>query len=174
MIWDMNRLKWDGHFGVNTEYCVSGGKGTHYVYVWKHAWGDPFYVGSGKGDRCTTKSGRQNEFFLHLDKADAVVYKILSGVDSRTARLFEKYVSINLVEAGYTLANRDNNPKYIPTEYRESRVDSCKDIDKHMLAYDVRESVLKILVDYPDYNYLITEKFISEYGVDYFSRNYIK
>lgn len=171
---DVRCLMYDGYLKKITKhkFCSSGGE--YYVYLWRHAWGDPFYVGSGKGDRWTTKNGRCNDFFLHLNQADAVVYKILDGVDERTARLFEKYVSVNLVEAGYTLANGDNNTEYMTEAARKRRVDSCKEIDSHELAYGVQKAVLDILYDKPGCDYFITDKFIMEYGADYFSRNYMK
>lgn len=171
---DTRCLMYDGYLKKITKHEFCSSDGEYYVYLWRHAWGDPFYVGSGKGDRWTTKHGRCNDFFLHLNQADAVVYKILSGVDSHTARLFEKYVSVNLTEAGYTLANWDNNLEYITDEARKRRIDECKKIDNHELACDVQKAVLDILYDKPECDYFVTDKFIMEHGADYFSRNYMK
>ena len=169
----VSRLMWDGYLGNITKHEVRCSSGEYYVYLWRHAWGDPFYVGSGKNTRWIDKRGRCDDFYLHLDQADAVIYKVLDGVDSKTARLFEKYVSVNLVEGGYTLANGDNNTEYMTDDARQRRVDSCKEIDKHELASKVQKAVLDILYDDPECDYFITDKFIMEYGADYFSRNYI-
>jgi hypothetical protein len=168
------KLASDGYLKAIEHRTIYREDGEHYVYLWKHAWGDPFYVGSGKNYRWTNKSARCNDFYLHLDQADAVVYKILDGVDEHTARLFEKYVSVNLVEAGYTLANGDNNPEYMADGARKRRVDSCKEIDKHELSSAVQNTVCCILCDSPKCDYRVTDKFIMENGADYFSRTYMK
>lgn len=166
-----------GAYGYLMAYekdSVYGGEGEYYVYLWKHAWGDPFYVGSGKNDRWLTKNPRCDDFYLHLDQADAVVYKILEGVDLHTSRLFEKYVSVNLVEAGYTLANGDNNPEYMTDAARARRVAECGEIDKHELAPNVQREVLRILNERTKCDYRVTDTFLRQHGTDYFSRNYIK
>lgn len=167
-------LGYDGYLKTVEKYAVDVGSGEHYVYLWRHAWGDPFYVGSGKGDRWKSKSGRCNDFYLHLDQADAVVYRILTGVDLHTARLFEKYVSVNLIEAGCTLANGDNNTEYLSEDARKRRVSECATIDNHVLAGKVRGAVFGILNDQPRCDYRATDRFIMARGADYFSRNYWK
>lgn len=172
--YDVTALHWDGYLGKYDNCRLKCGEGKYYVYLWRHAWGEPFYVGCGKSDRWCSKSGRCDDFYLHLDQADAVVYKILDGVDSHTARLFEKYVSVNLVEAGYTLANGDNNTEYMTDEARQRRIDNCKEIDEHELAPSIQEVLGKVLLDKPRVDYRVTDRFIMEYGADYFSRNFIK
>lgn len=170
----VRHLEWEGYLAKIEKHKICSSGGEFYVYMWKHAWGDPFYVGSGKGGRWTKKTSRCNDFYLHLDQADAVVYKILDGVDSKTARLFEKYVSVNLVEAGYTLANGDNNPEYMTENYKNTILKDCEKMKEHELLSDVQSTVLNILMDDPKCDYFITDKFIMEYGADYFSRTYMK
>ena len=171
---DVWKLASDGYMKSIEHRTIYREDGEHYVYLWRHAWGDPFYVGSGKNYRWTNRSARCNDFYLHLDQADAVVYKILDGVDEHTARLFEKYVSVNLVEAGYTLANGDNNTEYVNSEARQRRIDECKKIDSHELALAVQNTVCCILGHSPNCDYRVTDEFIMEHGADYFSRNYMK
>lgn len=169
-----SRLLWDGYLTTVTEKAVREETGEHYVYLWKHAWGEPFYVGSGKGDRGTMKGGRCNDFFLHLDAADAVVYLVLSGVDSKTARLYERYVSANLTYAGFTLANGDNNAEYKSEDAKERLMRRCKDIEGLDLTKRVEEAVLGIVNHTPrTADYRVTDAFLMEYGTDYFSRNYV-
>ena len=171
--YEIRKMEWDGYLEAVQDKAVRLQNDEYYVYIWRHAWGGPFYVGSGKNDRWLTKNGRCNDFYLHLDQADAVVYKVLDGVDSHTARLFEKYVSVNLIEAGYTLVNGDNNIEYLSEEARKRRVDSCKQIDGHELAEKVQKATLDILYDKPKCDYRITDMFLMEYGADYFSKKYI-
>jgi hypothetical protein len=171
----VSSISWYGYCKTETKYCVGvSGDEEYYVYLWRHAWGGPFYVGSGKGDRWVTKSPRCNDFYLHLNQADAVVYLVLSGVDSHTARLFEKYVSVNLIEGGYTLANGDNNTEYMTEQARERRIASCAEIDKHELAPKVQNAVLSILLDEPGCDYRATDEFLMRYGTEYFSNIFMK
>lgn len=168
-----SRLLWDGYLTTVTEKAVREETGEHYVYLWKHAWGDPFYVGSGKGSRWTNKNGRCDDFYLHLDAGDAVVYLVLNGVDSKTARLYERYVSANITYGGYTLANGDNNAEYKSEEARERLMAKCKEIEGLVLTRKVEGAVLSILNHEAKCDYRITDKFLMDYGADYFSRNYM-
>ena len=171
--YEVDSLYWYGYLRAIDEKCVSCDDGEYYVYLWRHVWGDPFYVGSGKNDRWLSKNGRCDDFYLHLDQGDAVVYKILKGVDSQTARLFEKYVSVNLIEAGYTLANGDNNPEYMTDAARGRRIKECEKIDDHELAPMVQNTILSVLNEHTKCDYRVTDAFLMKYGVDYFSRNYM-
>lgn len=171
---EVSKIAWYGYLKEDESYKVCAGDNDYYVYLWKHAWGDPFYIGCGKGDRWTTKSPRCNDFYLHLDQADAVVYKVLDGVDSHTARIFEKYVTVNLVEGGYTLANGDNNTEYMTEAARVRRIESCEEIDRHELAPKVQNAVLSILNDRPRCDYRGTDEFIMRNGTDYFSSRFMK
>lgn len=166
------RLTYDGYLEREKDFSFCAGDGEHYVYVWRHAWGDPFYVGTGKGDRWTNIHNRCAEFYPHIDKADAVVYLLLTGVDSKTARMFEKYVSVNLVEAGYTLANGDNNPRRSVGDAKKRLIESCSKIDSHPLAPKVQKAVVSILNHNVRCDYRVTCRFITENGADYFSRTH--
>lgn len=166
-------LTWDGYLTTVVEKAVHCDEGDSYVYLWRHAWGEPFYVGHGKGDRWLNKNERCDNFYPHIDKGDAVPYLVLCGVDSKTACEYERYVSVNLVRAGFDLANSDNNPD------RETRT---KDWDKvyerfalleeKELTEKVCDAVVSILSHEPRCDYRITETFVKRYGNDYFSRNF--
>lgn len=165
------------HLGYLTEVhnmAVSASEGDSYVYLWRHCWGDPFYVGRGKGSRYTTLNGRCDEFYLHIDRGDAVVYIVLDGVDDATARLYERYVSMNLTQAGYTLSNGDNNFEYLSEDARSRFVEKFANMENDDLTRRVQSKVLGILNHRPRCDYRITDAFLMEYGTDYFSRNYWK
>ena len=167
-------LQYDGYLAVETDRGVRVGDGDYYVYLWKHAWGDPFYVGSGKGPRWTSKGGRCDDFYFHLDAADAVVYLVLSGVDSKTAHLYERYVSANMTYGGYTLANGDNNAEYKSEEARERMMARCKSVEGLELTKKVENAVINMVGHTSSRaNYRVTDTFLMEYGTDYFSRNYV-
>lgn len=101
------------------------------------------------------------------------MYLVLDGVDSKTAHLYERYVSANLTFGGYTLANGDNNAEYKTDAARERLASRCKEIEGLELTQKVESAVLNILNHEPHCDYRITDKFLMEYGADYFSRNYI-
>lgn len=166
-------LRYDGYLASIIGESVCEGDDEHYVYLWKHAWGDPFYVGSGEGDRWTSLGGRCDDFYLHLDAGDAAVYRVLSGVDAKTARLYEKYVSANLSNAGYTLANGDNNAEYKSDDARERMMARCKQIEGLDLTKRVEGAVMKIIGHESRCDYRVTDHFLMEYGTDYFSRKYV-
>lgn len=165
-------LSYDGYLTTVTDKTVRVGEGSHGVYLWKHAWGDPFYVGSGKGDRWKNRSSRCDDFFLHIDQGDAVVYMVLDGVDAATARAYERYVSVNLSRAGYTLANGDNNFEYATESLRHTFLRNCAEIEGDELTRRVEVAVLEILCHDPKCDYRITEAFLMSYGTDYFSQNH--
>lgn len=159
-----------GYLTTSDKSATVGGGGEHYVYLWKHAWGDPFYVGSGKGSRWRDKWGRCDGFYPHIDVADAVVYLVLTDVDGDTARMFETYVSVNLTKCGYSLVNGDNNVMRT-TDAAAARLDvRCGKIDRHPLAGSVQNTVLTILQDRPNCDYRVTCSFREKYGLEYFSR----
>lgn len=173
LVHGVNYLGWDGYLKKIESKCVRAGEDDCYVYLWRHAWGDPFYVGSGKGTRWTSKNGRCTDFYLHLDQADAVVYLVLDGVDAKTARLYENYVSVNLGRAGYTLANGDNNFEYATSASQQRMIEKCDKLAGTELTMRVENAVLSIIGDRPTCDYRITDAFIMERGADYFSRNYV-
>lgn len=168
-------LVWYGYLTTVLDKRVHENSGEHYVYVWRHCWGDPFYVGMGKGDRWTSRGGRCDEFYYHLDAGDAVVYMLLDGVDSKTAHEYERYVSGSLSLAGYELANRDNNTRTKSEQEIKRMMERCRESAGKDLTPRVEKAVLNIIqhkVSVADYR--VTDKFLRNYGSDYFSRNYIK
>lgn len=100
-------LRWDRAF-LRDEKCRKYGEGEYHVYMWLHADGTPFYVGSGKGDRW--KSTNRNErFFEETKKLDTLVVKIIDGLTQQESREAEFCLSHYLTYNGYNLANWDNN-----------------------------------------------------------------
>lgn len=104
-------LRFDGFLFANSRYAVRGDSGEYHVYVWAHLLsGEIFYVGSGIDDRWRCRYRLKNHAFMeNLDVGDAVVYKIIEGVDRDTAHFYERYLSLALSSAGIRLTNRDNN-----------------------------------------------------------------
>ena len=164
----VSRFMYSGCFQHITEKRILKDTGEHYVYIWKHAWGEPFYVGSGKGDRWKQVSPktRCDEFYTHLDRADCVVYKIIDGVDINTAKMYEKYLSFVLRLAGYQIVNGD-----FRIRDAEQAKDFVQRIENAETTKDVTKALTGILMDIPKgCDYRVTIKFTEEHGFDYFSR----
>ena len=104
-------IKTNGCLFADSSLAISCNDGDNYVYVWMHlVTGDIFYVGRGVGVRWKNHHRSKNsEFEKHLESGDAVVYKIIDGVDTETARFYERYLSLSLSGFGAKLANKDNN-----------------------------------------------------------------
>lgn len=168
----VSSLSWKGYLTAVEEKAVRCEEGEYYVYLWRHAWGEPFYVGSGKDGRWLTKQGRCDRFHAHIDRADAIPYLILRGVDIKTAREYERYVSVNLVRAGYDLANSDNNPVCVDEDVWEYECGKSAHLEENELTTKVCCVVENILVHEPRCDYRVTETFLKTYGNDYFSRNF--
>jgi hypothetical protein len=108
---ESSMLKYDGFLFANSSYAVRCDSGEYHVYVWAHLLsGEIFYVGSGIDERWRCRYRLKNQAFMeNLDAGDAVVYKIIEGVDQDTARFFERYLSLTISSSGRKLTNRDNN-----------------------------------------------------------------
>jgi hypothetical protein len=165
-------MQWEGRLSEDDSKCVWLDDGDCYVYVWKHNFGDPFYVGSGKKDRWTTINNRCEGFYEHIDKADAIVYKVIDGIDRNTAFAYEKYVSFNLSAAGYDLANHDNN-------YQRAAKKNQRSIDKMFYSLEgkettlaVEKAVFDILNDEKSHLCRTTMLFLDKYGEHFFSEKY--
>ncbi len=80
--------------------------GEHYVYMWKHANGIPYYIGSGKGQRWKNiGSGvRSDTFCSHLNQLDSVCYMVYAGMTEKQAREAEFCCIYMLSSLGYNLA----------------------------------------------------------------------
>lgn len=116
------RLRYNRALRQNDKDCVQCGGDKYYVYMWLHADGTPFYVGSGKGDRW--KSTNRNEsFFEEADKLDALVYKLVDGLTLEESREAEFCLTHYLSYNGYKLANGDYNYQRVKSqEQRDKRV----------------------------------------------------
>ena len=171
----VSSLSWDGCLRREEDFAIRVGDEEYSVYLWKHAWGEPFYVGSGKGDRWKILSPRCDDFYRQIDAADAVVYRLIVGATSDFARRYEKYLTFCLRLAGYSLVNGDY---FVPIEDC-TKTDEAKKfvlgMDKEKTTLVVKKMLSTVLGHTPrGCDYRITCKFIEEYGSDYFSRNHIK
>lgn len=91
-------------------------QGEHYVYVWKHLNGEPFYVGSGKNDRGEAKWRKNPEFRREISKGDSVIYYLATDISEADARRIEHYVSLKLYFEAFGITNKDlfrNNLKVL-------------------------------------------------------------
>lgn len=163
-------VSFDGYLRALVTKAVQECAGNYCVYLWKHAWGEPFYVGSGTGNRWKSKSSRCDDFYLHIDAADAVVYKIIDGVDRNTARLYECYVSASLSAAGYVLANSDNNIAKSSDSEKERIISKCSLVEGSDLTKAVENAVFEVINHNPRCDHRITSAFLEKYGTDHFSR----
>ena len=167
-------MNWEGYLSIDESKSVQFDDGDCYVYVWKHNFGEPFYVGSGKKDRWKSLNSRCKDFYQHLDKADAIVYKVIDGLDRNTAFAYERYVSFHLSAAGYNLANSDNN-------YQRASEQTKRNIDKTFYSLEreettpaVENAVLNILNDNKSHLCRTSTLFLDRYGEHYFSEKYAR
>ena len=168
-------LQYDGYVTIKSDMAVECSSGCYYVYLWKHMFGDVFYVGEGHGDRCKVISNRPDSFYNHIDKGDAVVYVILRGVNRDTARFYERYLSICLGLAGSSLANRDNSVVRIGSERARAWLSDNESSIERDLTKCVEEALLnRILGDtkFSGRDVLKTIRFVEHYGDSYFSTKY--
>lgn len=110
-----DRIERSGYIETITKFSAKGDcceEDSSYVYMWRHMFGAPFYIGSGKGNRWLAVHSRSERFARELAKGDAVVYKLVEHIDAKTAAHYERMVSLWLTVFGITLANRDNNAEY--------------------------------------------------------------
>lgn len=168
-----SQLRWDGYLFADESKALRLGDGEHYVYMWSHAWGAPFYIGSGKGDRWIARGNRNNDFFRHLDDADAVVRKLVVGLDERTARVYEEYISINLSVAGIELANHDNNITGKNEKIKAGRMARLEEIAKLENTGNVENVLVNTLMKTePNADFKTTYTFWELYGRHFFSNEY--
>lgn len=99
-------LRYDRAFTRDEDCQVYG---EYHVYMWLHADGTPFYVGSGKGDRWKQATGRNERFYEETKHLDTFVCKLIDGLTLQEAREAEFCLSHYLTYSGYKLANWDNN-----------------------------------------------------------------
>lgn len=160
-----------GYVRSKKDFCCNCDEGKCHVYVWKHMFGDIFYVGKGQDDRWL-KAYRNLEFSKHLDNADCVVYKIVDGISDKDARFYERYISYILSSAGYNLVNKDNNVEY---KLNEDNFYSWAD-KNYNKAHGERmslifERLIEIIhdVDFSPYDCISTQAFLRIKGESFFS-----
>ena len=116
-----SKLRWDRALVRDDSDCVKYDKGDYHVYMWLHADGTPFYVGSGKEDRWKNASCRNERFFEETKKLDTLVCKLVDGLSKEQSREAEFCLSHYLSYNGYQLANWDNNYQRSVNEQQADR-----------------------------------------------------
>jgi hypothetical protein len=164
----------NGYVRCDESCAVCCGTGEYYVYVWKHLTGLPFYVGSGKNDRWSQKCNRGDRFYSEIDAGDAVVYKVAKGLDVKTARLIERYLSLSFAIAGIKLANGDNGideigvtgaKRWIAANSNALSGETIKDIEK-VIVHNVLNDTKCCVREVAEMN-----NFIANCGRNFFSTN---
>lgn len=165
----------DGFVRAKDKYAVTETGGEAYVYLWKHIDGDVFYVGSGVGERWKQKY-RGEQFYKEIDKGDAVVYKVLDGVDRATAFFYERYISCSLSEAGFPLCNADN---LVLSDKSAERFKDWKSANEQELNSErckaVESVILNSVLSDTDFVWTVhrdMKRFLEEYGEHYFTEHY--
>lgn len=148
-------------------------KGEHYVYIWRHENGDPFYVGSGKGYRSRSTYDRPEDFYGELMALDAVLCYIAVGVSEKDARFIEYYCSFALSSAGVKLTNRDGVVSRLTQNGIERK---RKEYQKEAAKVRVIQQRLDFLLNkkyaVPENRGKVLTRFWMEYGVmDCMKRN---
>ena len=115
-----HHLRYDRAFKREAQ-CEVYGIGEYHVYMWLHADGTPFYVGSGKGDRWKNACSRNERFFEETKKLDTWVCKLIDGLTLEESREAEFCLSHYLTYNGYKLANHDNNFLFCVGKKQEDR-----------------------------------------------------
>ena len=141
-------------------------KGEHYVYIWRHENGDPFYVGSGKGYRSRSTYNRPVDFYGELMALDAVLCYIAVDISEKDARFIEHYCSFVLSSNGVKLTNSDGVVSRL-TEHGVARKQKeyQKESDKIFVINRRLNFLLNKKYDVPKYRGKVITRFWKEYGV---------
>ncbi len=141
-------------------------KGEHYVYIWRHENGDPFYVGSGKGYRSKSTYARPVDFYGELMALDAVLCYIAADVSEKDARFIEYYCSFVLSSAGVKLTNSDGVVSRL-TEHGVARKQKeyQKEADKVFVINRRLDFLLNKKYDVPKNRGEVLTRFWKEYGI---------
>lgn len=169
-------IRTDGYAGSTSHCAVRGSGGNYYVYVWAHLFtGQIFYVGSGSGDRWVSKNrGNAELFYKNLDAGDCGVFKVLEDVDKKTARFYERYISLSLSKNGVELVNGDN----IYGKSAGCRADSWMEDNRDRIASQMTKDVEQAIIEKVPRDLLgwrsvmAVMRFREEYGDNYFSSNW--
>ena len=169
-------IRTDGYAGSTSSCAVRGSGGNHYVYVWAHLFtGQIFYVGSGSGDRWVSKNrGNAEMFYKNLDAGDCGVFKVLEDVDKKTARFYERYISLSLSKNGVELVNGDNIYGKSAGCRADSWMEDNRDRIASQMTKDVEQAIIeKVPSDLLGWrNVMAVMRFREEYGDNYFSSNW--
>jgi hypothetical protein len=164
-------IKYNGYVEFKSNFAVKLEEGDYYVYLWKHLDGGIFYVGSGHDERYRSKN-RNAECLKEMDKGDSVIYMVLTGTDSKTARFYERYISYNLGLAGYTLTNSDNNLEKVGEGHiKKWMTDNAAKIDTD-LTRSIEKSIIDDIIwdtDFRADHFYSIQAFRNECGNEWFS-----
>lgn len=168
-------IRFDGCVRKKTDFAVIKESGECYVYLWKHMYGNVFYIGSGFGDRWTKLSGRNDDFYAHIDAGDAVAYKIIDGISKKESMLFERYISLSFHLAGKSTVNRDNRICGTVCDAEEEAAKMRKNLLAEEDVISVEDAILnKILMD-RDFelgDVMARDRFLHDCGCRYFTQKY--
>lgn len=144
-------------------------EGDHYVYIWKHLNGDPFYVGSGKGYRSRSISAnRPDRFYAELLAFDAILCYVAFNVSEKDARFIEHYCSFSLTMGGINLTNGDWNAFRMSEKVKERWARFFENDKDKTDAIDRRLEFLVSKVDrIPEHYHEIVKQVWKEYGTLY-------
>lgn len=151
--WFAGNLCYNGCVNKHEYDGFASDNGEHYVYMWKHLDGTPFYIGSGKDGRWLNRgeSTRNKEFTQHAGALDAIVYKVATGLSEHEARDFEFCCIHALTYAGYDLAQTTWNYQRLQnTEIRQRQIEKYDKIMNETNAFYAKmamERMLKSEVD---------------------------
>ena len=168
-------ISYRGFVSAKDEFAHKTREGEYYVYIWKHMFGKPFYVGSGHGYRWIDIHCRNRLFYAELDKGDAVVYKVIDGLKEADARYFETYVSLSLDLAGVELSNLDNRVRASQVRNVEAYKERLSEMRNHAHALEVENVITdKILMDnaFNARDILEVRRFEKVCGERYFTEKY--
>lgn len=139
-VWGLRRY---GYLTVREMPGLSNGEsGEHYVYLWKHNGGAPFYVGSGTGRRAASVSARREEFHEELSIGDCILWYVVGGISKNLSRRIEAFCSMWLSSRGYKLCNRDFYIRYMSAMKRCEHYD---DLNEEWFAPELSDRLVKIL-----------------------------
>lgn len=169
----VSHLKTSGCLRAVDDFAHVAGNGEYYVYVWFHLGGEPFYIGSGKGKRWLSKV-RNDDFPRQLDRGDAVVYKVLSGVDKKTALAYERYLAFCVSWVRDSLVNKDNNLGFISVGATVENIGFISEMENDYLTTKVEEAFVAILSknafsESSAIDIFAINRFLKHYGETYFS-----
>lgn len=141
-------------------------EGEHYVYIWRHMNGDPFYVGSGKGYRSRSTYDRPTDFYGELMALDAILCYIAADISEKDARFIERYCSFALSSSGVKLTNSDGVVSRLTAAGVERKQrEYQKESDKVFVIKRRLDFLLNKRYDVPANRGEVLTRFWKEYGI---------